>query len=702
MILTLVAVAGIFRIKIETDFNIFKLNNSVYQERLDETDSLFGTSDQIILQIKFDGRELSEKMVSSMRDIQKYLEEMPSVKISGPAPAEIKSAKWSVNLNEQISIEGLKNLQQYYSDMGKLAPIVQRNDNIYAVFTLFHDESFNGGTLHNLEDFLDARGLNYSIAGDTYMQQKILEYIKRILLFLPPAALILILTVFRTQMGSIKATIFSVMPAGIAAVWTLGIVGWIGRPVSIVTVLAPIFTIVIGSADGLHFVSHVQDEEEEGSSREQSIVTTLRMVGVPIIITTITSMAGFLSLLIMNTAAIHDLAVFAALGIFLAGVATWYMLPLILLGEPVIKHKVRRKVDPGTAISRIWGIPSFIILAVLTVLAIFGSEKLNTEFSQLLIFRNNTGVYRSFENIMEVNGGSIPVYVLIKTEDDPLSPEYGEAVLELEQKLEAAGTAVKVLSIYDAYAAIYATLKGLDNPEYPHSKTVTDIISRMSSANSTLSGNLLNRSQKAVKLIIFPPNLDNSTLDLLSDEISAFDSGNGSLSAELTGSQFLMREMNRDMIQNQAKSILLAFALIFILLFISMRKIIPSLLSLVPIAFTVLFIFGFMGFSGISLNLFTATIFSITIGVGIDYAVHFTSIWLKFRGKGAALKALKYTGRPIIANAFGLSLGLSALLLSPLRIHLYVSLLMWVAMISGVFLSLSLLPTILRLLEKDS
>lgn len=56
----------------------------------------------------------------------------------------------------------------------------------------------------------------------------------------------------------------------------------------------------------------------------------------------------------------------------------------------------------------------------------------------------------------------------------------------------------------------------------------------------------------------------------------------------------------------------------------------------------------------------------------------------------------KYTSRPIMANALGLAIGLSALLLSPLRIQLYVSILMWVSMLSGVFLSLSFLPTILK------
>lgn len=64
--------------------------------------------------------------------------------------------------------------------------------------------------------------------------------------------------------------------------------------------LAPIFTIVIGSADGLHFVTHVQEARKEGKDRFYSIAVTLKMVGIPMIITTVTSVAGFMALLAMK------------------------------------------------------------------------------------------------------------------------------------------------------------------------------------------------------------------------------------------------------------------------------------------------------------------------------------------------------------------------------------------------------------------
>jgi predicted RND superfamily exporter protein len=152
-----------------------------------------------------------------------------------------------------------------------------------------------------------------------------------------------ILLVFRWKMGGLKPTIFSVLPAGIGSLWTLGLVGWFGGEASILTAVAPIFIIVIGSADGLHFMSHFQDSKLEGDTTFDSITKTLQIVGIPMIITTLTSMVGFLSLLSMNTDSIVDLAIYSSIGIFLAGVATWLILPLILSNEIDVLPKSKRE-----------------------------------------------------------------------------------------------------------------------------------------------------------------------------------------------------------------------------------------------------------------------------------------------------------------------------------------------------------------------
>jgi hypothetical protein len=705
IIINILAVIGLFRIQINPDFNIFMPEASKYKQTLDTMNQHFSNSEQITYLLESNDSKINIENIKQFRSFQSFLEQQNNIKyINGPTPQSIPTGRESLSLNN-LSQEDISVLQEHFSGMGELASIYKSADKLYASFSIFPTENFSQNDLKNIENYLNNNSINYFASGDLYMQQKIIDYILLILLFIPPTALILILFVFKTQMGSFKATFFSVLPAGIGALWTLGILGWSGLEVSIITVLAPIFTIVIGSADGLHFVSHLQEALKEGKNRFQGIVKTLKMVGIPMIITTITSMVGFLSLLVMNTQAIYDLALFASLGIFLAGIATWFVLPLILSGKIKVPHKSESRNLFTSNIKKLWGKPSIIILIILIIAALLGIPQINTEFNMPMVYRDFTSVHQSFEKIKDITGGSLPLYLLIQTEDNPLSPKYAEQIMKLQDGLEDNDLAAKSMSVYDIYALIYSNFMNTNQIEYPNLMRI-NMINQMafSETGYNPTSQFINKEANYTRLFIFPSSLDNQNLEDISDYIMNHRENMQDMTMSLTGVQYLMHDLNQNMLNNQRNTLLLAFLLVFLLLLISLRKLIPAIISILPIGFTVIILFGFLGLSNISLNLFTATIFSITIGVGIDYAVHFTSVWMSFKKQGyntkdAVEKAYSYTSRPIMANAFGLAVGLSALLFSPLRIHLYVSTLMWVSMISGVYLSLSFLPTVLKKLK---
>jgi predicted RND superfamily exporter protein len=138
------------------------------------------------------------------------------------------------------------------------------------------------------------------------------------------------------------------------------------------------------------------------------------------------------------------------------------------------------------------------------------------------------------------------------------------------------------------------------------------------------------------------------------------------------------------------------------MLILTLKSFKIALYSLLPIIITTASLYGFLGLSQIPLNITTVIIFSITIGVGIDYAVHFSSVYKYYlketKDNSLAIDmAYQNSSRPIIANALGISLGLSVLILSPLTIHFNISVLMWVSMIVSVVLTLTLLPFIFQI-----
>jgi predicted RND superfamily exporter protein len=105
---------------------------------------------------------------------------------------------------------------------------------------------------------------------------------------------------------------------------------------------------------------------------------------------------------------------------------------------------------------------------------------------------------------------------------------------------------------------------------------------------------------------------------------------------------------------------------------------------------------GFIAVSGIQLHLLTAIISSIVIGVGIDYAIHLVAAIEHARddGPGYVLRAIDTAGRPILANALGIAVAMSALFLSPLKPHNQIAAIMWVSMLVAAGTALLIIPAL--------
>lgn len=663
ILINITAIIGVFNLKIETNFDIFKIEGSIFQKHLDTLAEEFPTSDQMIVMI-----EDVDLQPEKVADFETFLNTMTNI-------SYFKGIDTKIDLPLPTPID---------LDIEELSAIKTIDGKTYGIITIFPAESFGFSDLKAIESHLEDASLTFYIGGDLYMQNKIFDYLLFILILIPPSAMFILFNIFRIQMKSIKGTILSVLPAGIAALWTLGFAGLFGKDISILTVLAPIFTIIIGSADGLHFISHVQEHLEDGHNMRVSLEKSLKMVGVPMIITTVTSVVGFASLIFMNTKAIYDLAIYASIGIALAGFATWFIVPLVNSFEHLDIRKKKSNLSLDINFKKMWGIPSYVITLLLLAVSIFTIPLINTEFNQLMMYKDYTEVSKSFEKIVAVNGGAIPIFALVGHDGNPFDPAVALEVAAFSNELTDNSHISKVISLYEIVDIVKTKLPA-GAPFNP------DLLKNLEIYNEMVSDNY-------VKLIIFPKDLNNDTIE------SIINIADGYEGIELAGTQLTMYELNQSMVKDQKNSLMIAFTLVFLSLLISLKHFLPSLIAMVPILVTTVFLFAFLGMTGISLNLFTTTLFSITIGVGIDYAIHYTSIFKMYHNEGlssaeAVEKAYGFSSRPIIANALGFSIGLSVLLLSPLKVHFYVSALMWVSMVLSSFLSLSLLPTLLKRLK---
>ena len=235
------------------------------------------------------------------------------------------------------------------------------------------------------------------------------------------------------------------------------------------------------------------------------------------IVTTLTSMAGFLSLLTISTTSIKDLSIYSAVGILLAGVATWYVLPLILSSNVNVSRKKdpNSKFDIASGLRKLSGVPSLIIVVIIIVVATISFPKINNEFNMLMVYKDSTIVSINADKVSEVNGGSIPLYVTIETSNDVITLDTVGEVDIIANALSSLDEVNKVVNPYELMNIVYSNqFPG----EIPNDIVLDNIYNTLNSDPNSTINDLIAYDENIVRLLIFPSNLENNTLAVIEDK----------------------------------------------------------------------------------------------------------------------------------------------------------------------------------------
>ncbi len=527
-----------------------------------------------------------------------------------------------------------------------------------------------------LADLEPPDGLEITLSGNPVIFSSVLDIMSWFLLVLPPLEIGLLIGMFYLTIGDLRLSALALFPAGVGALWTFGLIFGLGLDVDIVTLLVPIFVIVMGSADGLHFVTHFQETASQSDSVGR-VKSALSEVGMPMILTTVSTSAGFLSLLVTDVTPIRQLGIFAAIGIGFAGLISFFSLPA-LMSRLTMKDRTSTAIlgrrVPGALKTLVHSrIPAIVLTGGIIAFALVFIPKLDVDSDQLFFFKDNDPVRAAFAKTEEVFGGATPLA--------------GEFVLEPSEGLEGIARIEGVSREFEDLPGVRRVFSVADVA----ATLSQEELMQLASGGVTLPlGKMV--SSDGLRFILFPS--DFTTDDLEGWVAFADDSPE---IRTLTGMPIIWDDISRLVLQAQMTSVVVAFILVALMLGIAYRNLRETLVSLIPISLTVAAVLGFLAVSGINLNLVTAVISSIVVGVGIDYTIHFIAAinYARPDGDGYVLRAIDRAGRPIIANALGIAVAMSALWLSPLKIHSQISMIMWVAMITAALTALIVIPAFL-------
>ncbi len=694
-ILNIVALASFFRFELDADFlNLFTAGNPKAEEynRLNEK---YQIGEAISVLIEQDESLLNQENLQAVYRLQEEIKELDGIyAVKSFIPSEISLRGRTITDMGNFIDRHADLLEDFIDDEYFLTDHFLSYDRSKgAIIATLEFDAAAGNVVESIEEIIQSEErLILSLAGNEIIKDTLWNYLIRIIFILPPCAGILVLLVFFLVIRSRKFTILAVIPAGLAVLWTFGTIFWSGQELNLVTVISPIFILVIGSAYGLHYVSHFMDNISRYPDRRQLTIETLSMVGTPIFLATITTIAGFASLTWTEVLPMRQMGIFVSLGVGYAGFIALFFLPAVLsriklptqLPQTQESHLTRLVL----AASRRRALIVVVFLAIVAISA-FNIPRLDVVSNQLMFFKEGSQIRQTFDKVEKYFGGALYLTGEIASDRGVgtlRDYNFAEDVLDMERDMERLPGVKSVLSIFDMIVGINEMATGRD--EYPESPLV---IRRflMQIDDEDLATWV---SGDGLRMMIRTEDLESVDMD----KLGIFVAEHPEIRL-ISGMPVLFEEMNRMVVQSQFRSLGLALALIFIMLLVTIRRFGAALIALIPIVITITAILGMLVMTGFNLNILTANLSAIAVGVGVDYSIHLISGIYYFRkrglGRGESVdSALSSLSRPILANAFGLAIGLSVLFFSPLRIHMQAASVMWVAMVVSSMAALLLIP----------
>lgn len=170
---------------------------------------------------------------------------------------------------------------------------------------------------------------------------------------------------------------------------------------------------------------------------------------------------------------------------------------------------------------------------------------------------------------------------------------------------------------------------------------------------------------------------------------------------ECTGIAEMENALTKMVTSSQVTSLLTALLIVFLIVAFSYRSPVAGLFGVVPLGLAILINFGIMGLTGIELDMITALVASIAIGIGVDYTIHFLNNYHLERLKSDDLElvtrnTLLLSGRAIIINALSVALGFIVLTLSEFIVLRYIGILIAIIMLTSSMAAMTILPVLLN------
>ena len=558
----------------------------------------------------------------------------------------------------------------------------------------------------------------------------LLETFSKRMGWLLPIAILLIGAIHLEAFRTIQGLILPLVTAILALVWSLGIMTLAGIHLDPFNNVTPILILAVAAGHAVQMLKRYYEEYDRlradpamdpGQANRLAVSASIVKVGPVMLAACTIASLSFMSLAWFDIQAIRTFGIFCGLGIISIAAVELTFTPALraMLPAPKRREMTAEKAitfwdrfaaalaaQVSTSAAR-WRV--FVSAAVLAGVLSVGASQVHIDNSLRSFFGADLAERQDDRTLNTALAGTNTFYVLVEGKsDDAIKDPVVLRAMEKTQAFLAAQTGIgHTLSVVDMLKQINRGMNGGEATagSLPASADLVSqylLLYSMSGEPGDFDGlvdypyrNAIIQAFVKTDSSVFVADINKRILPVIKANFP------DTVTVRLGGSITTPTAMNEVMVDGKVKNVIQIFAVVFIVAAVMFRSALLAGLILVPLAATLLAVFGVMGFAGIPLQIATSTMAALAIGIGADYAIYLT--WrLREELKGGADEATAIAatyataGKAVLFVATAVAGGYAVLMASlGFNVHLWLGLLTSVSMVAAALSTLTIYAALL-------
>ncbi len=537
-----------------------------------------------------------------------------------------------------------------------------------------------------------------------------------------PLAMLVIFALLFVMFRSLALVVPPLVVAMLSVIWGMGALIGGGFTVHIMSSMIPIFLMPIAVLDSVHVLSEFHDLYPATGDRRATLQRVMRELFTPMLFTSLTSAAGFASLMLAPIPPVRVFGAFVAFGILAAWFLTITVVPAAIMLAPAGSL---RSVSASAGTGRTWlerWLPRVgrvahrfsgrIVLASVLLLVVggLGLSRIVVNDNPVRWFKPQHPIRVADDAMNRLFGGTYMADLILDGDADEtmMRPEVMRYIDELQTHLERQPLVGKTTSVADVVRRVRYVMNGEDPASDAVPSTQEEIAQYLFLFLMTGDPNDLDHfvdyDYRRANIWVQMKAGDNQDIETLERVVDAFVAEHplpAGVSLRWSGLTYINKVWQDLMVVGMRDALIGGFLTVFLLMWVLFRSAGLAAVSMVPLTFAIVVSYGIVGWAGKDYDMPIAVCSSLALGLSIDFAIHFVQRYRRqWATVGDAGQVADYMfgapGRAIARNAVVIVVGFLPLVLATLTPYVTVGVFFALLMSVSAVATLLLLPALLK------